>query len=153
MSPSLTEGSTMKFYALTLAAILTTPFAQANSNADTIDLNGFTEQQSVIVQSQLNLFSEIAESKITSANHQQFANDLQVLIYCGYEAFSNDQAKFAKITKSNEDFIFDNQSLKNKYKTLISYESKLPNDLSVCSAFHGTQVALNYGSQVMDELF
>lgn len=139
----------MKLYALTLATIFSTNFAHAG----TVDLSGLTASQSVIVQSQLNLFSEIAESKITSLNHQQYSKDLQTIIYCGYEAFSNNQPKFSQIMKVNEDFIFDTKLLKNKYQSLIKKQLSLPNDLSICTKFHDTQIALSYGNEVMDELF
>ncbi|MCD9553970.1 hypothetical protein GLP31_15970 [Photobacterium carnosum] len=141
----------MKLYALTLAIIFSINFAHAGSGA--VDLSGLTAPQSVIVQSQLNLFSEIAESKITFRNHLQYSKDLQIIIYCGYEAFSNNQLKFSQITKVNEDFIFDTKLLKNKYKVLIANQLSLPNDLSICTKFHDTQIALSYGNEVMDELF
>ncbi len=53
----------------------------------------------------MNLFTEIASSEITSSNHQQLSTKLNVTIYCGYEAFANEQEKFARIIKQNEDLI------------------------------------------------
>ncbi|PSU21221.1 hypothetical protein CTM97_16070 [Photobacterium phosphoreum] len=141
----------MKLYALTLATLFSINFAHAGTG--TVDLSGLTDPQSVIVQSQLKLFSEIAESKITSRNHQQYSKDLQTIIYCGYEVFSNNQSKFSHIMKVNEDLIFDTKLLKNKYQSLIKNQLSLPNDLSICTKFHDTQIALSYGNEVMDELF
>ena len=62
---------------LIASSCLFTVNAFAGIAADTVDLSLLNSEQSKIVQFELNTFSEIANSKITSENKNKYEHNLQ----------------------------------------------------------------------------
>ncbi|PSW28698.1 hypothetical protein C9J21_20335 [Photobacterium phosphoreum] len=105
----------------------------AGTAADTVDLSLLTPEQEQMVQLELNTFSEIASTKITAENKNKYEKKLQQVIYCGYDAFMNNQSQFSNFTESNEKLIFNTPTLMSKYKSIYSAEHKLPMNPAICS--------------------
>ena len=99
------------------SSCLFTVNAFAGIAADTVDLSLLNSEQSKIVQFELNTFSEIANSKITAENKNKYEQNLQQIIYCGYDVFIGDQSQFARITESNERLIFNTPTLMANFAT------------------------------------
>ncbi|HIF9337762.1 hypothetical protein [Photobacterium damselae] len=121
---------------LFVCSLFVTHLSIAGTDADEVDISTLSASQADMIQAELNIFSQIAIKQVSSRDELKIKNELREVIYCGYDAFANQQDKFLQLTKSNESMIFNTAELRAKYQKLATLEKLLPNDLSVCSKFH-----------------
>ncbi|WP_305845389.1 hypothetical protein [Photobacterium leiognathi] len=108
----------------------------AGTDADEVDISNLTTAQADMVQAELSVFSTIAYDKTNAKDEAKLQRELQSVIYCGYDAFANQQDQFLQITKSNEKMVFETKAQLDKYKHLAKAENKLPTNPAVCAKYH-----------------